>query len=268
MSQDKRVKKLETSLTPKQRILLWLEEALKFENSEYFEQLFTSPTSGSLRHEIADNVALAVGPHLKNSDWNARGAAGAELQAEKRVTFLMVLAFETNFAVQLQQSQPYAALLGLQLPLMCKEFQEQGIADSAAWNTWRSTLINQLRDLWLLRSMINKIREQYFDGHDILFVDNASILAKSIEFMDYIVEFYNSLGGNPPAWHAIDTVNLQTEVEGQVPAAVERTVAVAKATTLLRFGDWAAASRVLEPHWRHDFLRRAGIETKSVDVPT
>jgi hypothetical protein len=32
MSQGKRVKKLETSLTPKQRILLWLEEALKFES--------------------------------------------------------------------------------------------------------------------------------------------------------------------------------------------------------------------------------------------
>ena len=60
---NRRVEKLETGLTPKQAIMMWLQEAHAFKNiEEYVRHLKNQPDSAAPLYKLAAQVAEGVKP--------------------------------------------------------------------------------------------------------------------------------------------------------------------------------------------------------------
>src|SRR5712691_13042331 len=106
---DKRLAKVETSLTPKQAVLLWMEEAHKFGSMhQYALSMKGQPDGTFLLIKLPKQVETAVRDSMKGQkrEWVDRAVD----RALKDVFFLFKLQFQANIDL-LQEKQKLAMIL-------------------------------------------------------------------------------------------------------------------------------------------------------------
>lgn len=95
MNQEKRLNKVQTSLTPKQAAILWLEETVKFKNlGEYVEFLLGQSETARPLQRLPNQVDKAIRDAMKG---RPKDEVWATVRlAVRDVVFLYYLALKTN----------------------------------------------------------------------------------------------------------------------------------------------------------------------------
>jgi hypothetical protein len=213
-----RLEKIETRLTPKQAVLLWLKE--QQENFEDFADYQTGSRSAALVR-IADNVAKAVRESLKYKR-KKEEIARIELGARRQTSFLFTLPVVLNAQVSTNASKDWLLLQLLQEQRlrMAKPYKEDGVFDREEWNHWRKTLLAVLRRMWRLKATIEAVNLRYFNGCQILFDRQKTDLDENIASAECLAQVYSMTkpqGGTLPA---ISLAAQRRSAEHQVPDAV------------------------------------------------
>ena len=250
MSLAKRLRKVETSLTPKQAVLLWLKEEQKLGFIERVDKLLKSPAHELPRARITELVGKTVRENLSKQGMNPKLSMQAEREARKRTDVLIVLVRDLQRDVHLvcTLNAPYVVLLFEKLKRMLEHFTEHERFDATSWQLWRAILTQRLSEMWLYREAITEISQRYFDHHPLLFPEDAHRFDLQIQGLEQLVQHYNSLEGGLPEWTAIDSDGIVSFIREQVLAEVEERLANAKSTTLEDFGEREAAWKLREPY--------------------
>jgi hypothetical protein len=243
VSSRKRLERIESSVTPKQAVLLWLKEVQQFDLNEYWEKIVNAPLSEAPRVRVPKMAEKAVRDSLSKKGMKPALIARAEWEARKQADSLVVLVLNLNHQVQQNalQNGPRLAYLWVKMQWLGEQFDEHDVFNAEEWGTWRTVLIDTLARMWLLRATIATVSEQHYDNHSVLFPDQASDLIQCIQSAEFMANLYNDLEGGLPSWTAIDLAALQSLTDAQVPAAVSERLADAKAAALQAVGEWSAA---------------------------
>ena len=250
MRSQKRLTKIETLLTPKQIVLLWLKELEPLDAQSLLETIGKDEMHEAPRNRIPNEAAKAVRDSLTRKGVKAEFIAEAALDAWKQADFLVVLALRVRQDVPLYHYReiPYFVLLTEKFQWMMEEIKRHREYDDGAWDRWRTLLAATLARVWRLRAIVAVIRKEYFDNRRLLFQEDASRLDHSIGAMENLAKRYNALRKILPSWTAIDLAALKSSAEEVVPTEVDEQVANAKAETLRASGDWKAAWELEEPY--------------------
>jgi hypothetical protein len=247
---DQRLQRVETSLTPKQAVLLWLKETLELGFRGFFEKILTSPSDQLPRARISQNVAKAVRETLTTQGMGPEVIARAVREAQKEADFLIVLIRGLQKDVQLtcELNAPYVVLLYEKLQRMREQIVRGSGFEPTAWGLWRGVLVRRLTEVWRLRETIKEISERYFEHHSLLFPEDERCLNEQICRLEELAEHCNTMQRSFARRARIDLKSLLSSIRKQVLFDVGESVAHAKSTTLEDFGEWEAARRVLEPY--------------------
>lgn len=266
MNLAKRLTKIEASLTPKQAVLLWLKETRQLGHDDWTVRAWKAPFHETPRFRISVMVEKAVRDSLGKKGLKPEFITRVALEAQKEADFFLVLIRHVREEVALD-----SPLRGLQLLLlneklarMLEHFVEHDIFDPEAWDEWRTALMNTISPLWQLRATIAAISARFYDHHPILFAEEENGLNQDIRMAETLAAQYNSLEGGLPSWTALDLGALQSSVEAEVPAAVDRWVIFARARSLRDFGEEEAARDLEEPIvlWAIEKLCSSGSEMR------
>jgi hypothetical protein len=173
----KRIKVIEVSLTPKQIVLLWLEQVLKGKFVQVADQCAFP------RLAVGDSVASNLRMALQRQDDDV--IERAILQARREADVLYNLAIEINAEVVVQfdaHKREYKYLLGyFDLLSRC-----------ALWAHCEEDVCRVTRlfvdDVFRLHAAISQVGRQSFDRQDILFSDCAEKLNRQLEMADFALE--------------------------------------------------------------------------------
>lgn len=250
MSQEKRVKRIETSLTPKQAVLLWLKESQQLGLVAYTEKQFNSPMHEAPRTQLTETVGSAVSEKLRKQGMKAQFISCFARQARKETDFLIVLAMDLQNEVHHEcvVNEPYFMLLWEKLKRMLEHLTLQNRFEPEIWELWRGVLILRLRTLLLLRDILGAISERYFDHQPLLFREETTDFEAHIRALEELVKHYNCLKGGIPVWTAIEFNTRVSEFKEQVAYGMRRRVANAKSTTLRDFGESEEAWKMVQPY--------------------
>ena len=266
MNFAKRLTRIETSLTPKQAVLLWLKETLPLGRDDWTVRAWRAPLHETPRFRISLMVEKAVRDSLGKKGLKPEFIARVALEAQKEADFLFVLIRNVRDDVASD-----SLLRGIQLLLLCEKldrmlehFVEHERFDPEAWDKWQAALINTITPLWQQRAIIAAISARFYDQHPILFAEEENGLEQDIRMAEALATQYNSLEGGLPSWTALDLIALQSSVEAEVPAAVDRRVIFARASSLRDFGEEEAARDLEEPIvlWAIENLHSSGSEMR------
>jgi hypothetical protein len=250
MTYAKRLTTIESALTPKGAVLLWLKEAQKLDYLKFAEKVFEGPAWQAPRSRIPKRVAQAVRDSLRKQRAKPELIGKAVREARDQADFLTALIF--RLYAEVESARPlhhaYILLLREKFYRLLLEFAQDTV-DTKHWNVWRVILLRVLEGMWRLRDVIDETSKQYFNGHPLLFESEAHRLNDDISAIEAMVKDYNSLEKELPSWTAFDLSALASSVAAQVPAAIAEQVAYARAGVLrLRYGDWSAASELEGPY--------------------
>jgi len=250
MSLAKRLQRIETLLTPKQAVLLWLQETQQLGVVEFLEKSFKSPIHEAPRVRITELVAKAVRESLCKQGMKAELIVHAEQEARKQTDFLIVLIRDLGRDVELEctLNAPYIMLLHEKFGRLLEHLTQLDRFESKAWELWRTVLLRRLGDMWQLRETIVAISERYFERHPLLFPEDANKLDQHIHCLEKLTKYYNRLEGGLPAWTAIDVDALVSSSREQVLEEVAERVADAKSRVLRDLGESEAAWKIVEPY--------------------
>jgi len=132
---NRRVEKLETGLTPKQAIMMWLQEAHAFKNIEdYVRHLKKQTDSAAPLHKLPDQVAEGVKQTLKGKP--REEIDRAVHQAYKDVLFLFFLHQQVNGKV-VSEERHYWSQAMLLTKTLGSLLREQAVDDRMRWNQIR-----------------------------------------------------------------------------------------------------------------------------------
>jgi hypothetical protein len=129
VSSAKRLARIESSLTPKQAVLLWLKEAQQFDITEYSEKILNAPLSDAPRVRFPKMAEEAVRDSLRKKGMKPEWIARAEREAWKQADSLVVLVLNLNDQVQQcsLQSRPSLAFLWVQLQRLGDQFDDHDV---------------------------------------------------------------------------------------------------------------------------------------------
>jgi hypothetical protein len=251
MTLRRRVAKIETSLTPKQAVLEWVEKAQEFASfADYLADLAEAPWFASPRVEVPNRVGAAVLNVLKEKGAKEEAVARAVLQAQKRTHFLVALVVQVNVKVFSESYKNFLSveLLAEQRARMGEQFDRYGSFDPEEWEWWRRILLANLSRMLRQQAAIAAISTKYYSGHRILFEEQKAELDGCIEKADLLARVYNARKGWLPCWTAMDLAALRRDVETRVPATMRELVDSTKSEILLDFGKPRAAWGIIQAH--------------------
>jgi len=178
----KRLQRIETSLTPKQAVLLWLKGMLELDCVSYLEKSFAASPSEAPRFRIAEMVGQAVSKSLSQQKMKPELTAQVVRDAQKQADVLIVLVSHLQKCVRSECTfnAPHVLLLYEKLSRMLEQFVHQGRFEPEAWDLWRAVLMKRLLTMWQLREAIVAISARYYDGHPLLFAKDESRLNQDI----------------------------------------------------------------------------------------
>ena len=250
MSKEKRLKRIETSLTPKQAVLLWLKESQQAGLFAYMEEQFNSPVCEAPRARLTELVGNAVRETLRKQGMKAQFISRFERAARQETDFLVVLVRDLQSEVQRECLfyEPYVVLLYEKFERMLEHFTLQNKFKHEMWEMWRAVLILRLRTLLLLRDIIGAISARYFDHQPLLFREDDGDFEARIRSLEKLVKHYNCLKDGIPAWRKIKSYPRTSEFRKQVTEGMLVRIANAKSSMLRDFGESEDAWKVVQPY--------------------
>ena len=268
----RRVVGLQKSLSPQQAVLLWMEEAHRFDGMlEYAKSLLGQPLSAYPIQRLRDQAAIATRAAMRGGPRKA--VEKAEALAERDALFLFYLHQQVNHKVLDEQRGNALEILFLaeRLNAMVRGQEvrmaraEGGVAEeadgaaggagarkaAAQWAEWAGRL---LRDLHAVHSAAVALGERYFGGRQILFRESAEALGRAVESAEGVMGVYNEIaalgvfGGRDGGDGSIDLEVLRAQAAQDTAGVIAYLVDMAKAEALVVVGQPEAAAELLGRH--------------------
>jgi hypothetical protein len=198
---SRRLDKLQLSLTPKQAILFWMEEAHQYDTmDQYVRALKDGPDSSWPMATLPQQVAGAVEQALTGRPRKeiSRGVR----QAIRDVLFLFHLHQQVNGKLMEEQKAFLYRLRWLRAELGRLRYQKlvsqasppgirTRVPRSQDLTRWQEEAELFLEELHGLRLAVMTISKRYFDGHDLLFPALTESLDYLINAMEALAEMFN-----------------------------------------------------------------------------
>jgi hypothetical protein len=223
----KRIKTIEVSLTPKQIVLLWLEQVLKGKFEQAADQCPSPRTA--IANSVASNVRMALQGQPEEL------VERAILQGRREADVLYNLAIEVNKEVVAQfdaHSREYKYLLGyFDLMLRCL------LRANCTEDLCRLTRLF-VNDVFRLHGAISQVRQQEFDGQIILFSHYAAKLDKQLAMADFALELHNSIAEQLKL-PALTKDRIYEELQADVEYLLSLWYGIAQVNMLAAFGTGA-----------------------------
>jgi hypothetical protein len=254
---SRRLDKIEVSLTPKQAILFWMEEAHQHDTMEqYVRSLKGRPDSAWPMATLPKQVAAAVEQALKGQPREevSRGVR----QAVRDVLFLFHLHQQANRKLMEKQEAFLFRLRWLRAELGRLRYQKMagqalpsGIRtrvprrqDVTRWQEEAELFLEELHGLRLTSMTISK---RYFDGHDLLFQALKEGLDYLVKAMEALAEMFNEdLASMKQVRSDVAVVEVKAGAIGADQVAF--LMDMAKAEALDHMGQNKRASAIMERH--------------------
>jgi hypothetical protein len=260
---ENRINKIEKSLTPKQAIVGWMEEAHRFNSlSEYAVWSAGRPEEEPTDlKRLTQRVEIAVRDRMKGEHEVRVQRAVRAAVSEVGFLYFLCLAVNGQFAAQCQS----IALLGvLSLERASAALREttgtQSPVDRDRYDTWHEDFRSYAIQVFALKAAIEQIAKQYFDNNQVLWKSFTEQLENFIRFVNLITNkwedaFYSAywnlhsekkcrLGDRqqkPPHFN-FDLERLRQSIDPK--NIVKSLVLIARADTLSVMGDNLAAVKL------------------------
>lgn len=202
MTLKKRVERIETSLTPKQAVLLFLKQILDLGLEGYIRMIWLDRKKP--RELVSSAVENAIRQNLAGS--SRQTVSRIVREAKYQVDVLMLLIFNLHARVQSEcwLNLPYQVLLLEQFCRMLREFAHEEKFQLEKWNSWRALLIGRLLRMRQLKETVAIISAKHFDRHQLLFAKHEQRLNRAIVFLEELIGDYNSFAIDEPVLEPID----------------------------------------------------------------
>jgi len=263
---ERRLAKVEASLSPKEAVLRWLAEAQQYPSLvDHARSIVDLPVSAAPLTRIGESVEAAVRDAMK-------GAARATIEAAVRravgdAVFLFVLVMKLNTAaLELARLEGLrAAALSLWVgallggpPVGDREAREsdleQGRERLAAWRRWHGVLDSIVTEVGAEEDARAALERRYFDGQSVLFADAAEAWTGLREHVDLLTALAERF---PEVLRASTSSDDEPEVGGSsqsltdLAASRARTLADdARVTAFEVLGDRPRAVAIMERRLR------------------
>jgi hypothetical protein len=279
---ERRLDRIESSLTPKQAFLLWLEEARAHGSlTGYVLAQRGQPIEHHPYQRLPTQVEQAVrerhkaekstDPYERRSDRRAqreRQIEGEVIRGVREVAFFIELhtALTGRFSAEWKAMALQTLLaLGMSRDLMKEKELSQDQIDKA-----RHWVVQSAGDLLMAQSIAGKLADQYTDGRSLLFPEQERHLTESIETALWLIEHFNDHmqwlaylrrgeGRKKRRKHAdaspaldltpIDLDELHAAVEREATTAATQLVYMAKGEAALFVHQGELAAELLDRVW-------------------
>jgi hypothetical protein len=245
----KRLQRIETSLTPREAVLLWLKGMLELSHESYLEKVFADPRNPRLL--LLKAVAEAVRENLTGPPLKPELLEHAVREAQKQADVLITLILDLHDRVrsECRLNHPYAELLFERFQrMLLEQIVQHDRSQPDAWDSWRKLLTERLSAMWQLRKTVVAINARFFDGHPLLFAADKDMLNCQIVLLEDLRKTYNGLEHDLPGWTALNIDAQSSSMREQVEAKVAQLVAMANAKTLKDFGEEEAARELMDSY--------------------
>ena len=201
----RRAKKLDSNLTPKQAVLLWMQEVHAFTGfKEYFFHLKKQPHTYSPVSRLINQVAEGVKQTLKGRPQEEIDQAVR--QAYRDVLFLYYLQQQVNGKVVSEERNNWSQALLLLTKVgsmlrgqsLLDHSRKSLVADEQAAEQfrqqvehWKELALRSLPEIHTLRKAIDSINERYFESQGILFSSDAEGFDELLDLVEKTVGIFN-----------------------------------------------------------------------------
>ncbi|GEM_PF-6969160 len=250
MTLERRVAKVELTLTPAQAVVLWLEETLQHGSLRaYVHWLKEQPNSADPLVRLPRQVRQAVQDALKG--YPKQHVAVAIERAERDVIFLYKLFMAVNARVlEARKADALGYLWLLERLRRLGDTPPAQLRKEAA--SWREHALPRAGEAYALAGAVEGLAERYFGGHTPLLPDEAEGLAQATQGWDALLAMYTDQLWKLPAkqQHALALTPEIARRGGAALAAHDSMslVVLAKAETLQLLGDYKGAALLVEPY--------------------
>lgn len=268
MSQDRRLDKLEGSLTAKQAVILWLDEIRQYRNVyNYVQFLRGQPESAAPITRITGQIEHTVREAMKGQQKEI--VQQTVRRAVRDVVFLVKLHLQVNIGVLSDQrawSLTVAFLAEMQNRLLTeaalrmvlrdrkrlpsRKMQSRDIkSDQKAgeFQLWKNIAETFLGDLYAFLDAVAFISKYYFDGHEILFPDADKCLTDLAKETEILVGMFNDLCiEEEEKSYQIDLEQFRKGIGKKTTGKTALLVDMAKAESLDDLGEREAAIEIAE----------------------
>lgn len=245
MINQKRLTRIEASLTPKQAVLRWLRQEHQGRTSmEYARYMMLRPSSARPRTRVEGQVIDAIRAAMKGQE--ASRIHQAARQGQIHVDFLILLVSRTN-SVILDDSR----CRWLQIALLHEQLRTAALSghDAKALSKWAVRLRGIVTEVCALQTASRLIQDKHFDGECILSKDAIEDLEQQAKIVQTMMHNHDQVvieAGQPE--FATDSVKLQETVNALASQRADFIVAVAKSQTLDDFGEEEASDAIVKPY--------------------
>jgi len=270
---ERRLEKVEASLTPKQQVLRWLDQVHGFQaEDKYYEWLKDQPASELPRVRMVEVAGDAARRAMRGEPEEVIERAARD--AERDVIFLTELVLQVNTLVD-QKSEVFSLWAALHArALQLAMLSEEAGADSAIavampnpdrrLSGVRAEVEWLIGQTYLLREVVETISRRYFDGRPMVFPRKAACLkavweaacALGCEYNRWVIhrsppiETDGAEGGKPEDAPAAPGVIDMEAVQAKAAAAAAEEARfctdLAKGVTLNHIGRFDEAVRLLK----------------------
>jgi hypothetical protein len=243
MINQKRLIRIETAITPKQAVLLWLRQEYQGKTSaDYARWLIGRPFMEAPRIRVGRQVVGAIREAMKGQD--CVRIQRAARQGRMETDFLILLVLRVNNAIL-----DHSHTRWLQLALLFEQYRNADLWDSERTNDWGVRIREFATELFSIQAASELIRDRYFDGAFILARDATEDLEQQIMIMNHFRPIFDRAlveAGNPEL--VTDSDNFRNIVNEEASKNAGYIVALARSRTLSDFGEGEAGNAVLKPY--------------------
>ena len=272
MSAERRLAKLEGTLTPKAATLLWLTEAHGFSTLRtYVAWLIDQPASAAPLVRVPEAAEGGVRAALRGEKHDAVERAVRE--AVRQAVFLVELVIRLNTAAEAAiriLGLRYAALFW-QLRAISAEAQLETAGPSrgmsrertARWSAWRWAVANLIENLYLAEETRAHLERRYLERTSTLFPDLAADWQALREQAERLAGLRDVVGptsmkvdgahrrrGRSPGRPTIDLRPLRAAARDRAPEEAASLVDAGRAAALDALGDTDGAAAIVERRLR------------------
>ena len=256
MLKQKRLVRIETCLTPKQAVILWLRQEHQGKTSQnYARLLMEQRASAAPRPKVGNQVVDAIRAAMRGKDPEV--IHRAIRQGHMHADFLILLVNRTNWVI-LDDSQ----VRWLKIAFLHERIQNIDRLDDeeAVVNEWATFVRCIAIDLFSLQAASDLIRDRYFDGECILLKDAIEDLERQTELVQRMMDAYDHVVIDAgQAELASDPDQFRKTISAQASQKADYIVALAKSKMLDDFGEHDAADATIKPY----FLERLDNKERS-----
>ena len=205
---DRRLAKLEASLTPQEAVLAWLAEARGMTFVDHARAIADAPVEASPLSVIGARVVAAVRAERKGQPRSEIERAALRAQGDAVFLFCLVVhlnrrAFEVAELEGLRAACAVfwmRSLLGERDKLPADEGDAQGRRD--AWRNWHNLIDKLALDVRVEIAARTRLEQLYLEGHEVLFADAATEWGGYVASVDGLARLADNLRsvepGKPP----------------------------------------------------------------------